>query len=106
MASGAQPGSHITPDALQRALAKHPAPEIHHSDQDVQYAATAYTQALQDVNVQISTANVGQAWQNGYAKRLIRTIKEEEVDLHPSMYTVYHKSGPQERSLSDRLLGP
>jgi transposase InsO family protein len=24
---------------------------------------------------------VGQAWQNGYAERLMRTIKEEEVDL-------------------------
>ena len=67
--------------ALQRALARHPAPEIHHSDQGVQYAAIAYTQALQDVNVQISMAEVGEAWQNGYAERLIRTIKEEEVDL-------------------------
>ena len=71
----------LTLTALQRALAKHPAPEIHHSDQGVQYAATAYTQALQDVNVQISMADVGEAWQNGYAERLIRTIKEEEVDL-------------------------
>ena len=26
-------------------------------------------------------AEVGQAWQNGYAERLIRTIKEEEIDL-------------------------
>jgi len=71
----------LTLTALQRALAKHPAPQIHHSDQGVQYAATAYTQALQDVNVQISMADVGEAWQNGYAERLIRTIKEEEVDL-------------------------
>ena len=71
----------LTLTALERALAKHPAPEIHHSDQGVQYAATAYTQALQDVNVQISMADVGEAWQNGYAERLIRTIKEEEVDL-------------------------
>jgi len=71
----------LTLTALHRALAKHPAPEIHHSDQGVQYAATAYTQVLRDVNVQISMADVGQAWQNGYAERLIRTIKEEEVDL-------------------------
>lgn len=71
----------LTLTALQRALAKHSAPEIHHSDQGVQYAATAYTQALQDVNVQISMADVGAAWQNGYAERLIRTVKEEEVDL-------------------------
>jgi len=71
----------LTLTALQRALAKHSAPGIHHSDQGVQYAAIAYTQALQDVNVQISMADVGQAWQNGYVERLIRTIKEEEVDL-------------------------
>ena len=71
----------LTLTALRRALAKHPAPEIHHSDQGVQYAATAYTQALQDVKVKISMADVGEAWQNGYAERLIRTIKEEEVDL-------------------------
>jgi len=32
-------------------------------------------------------AEVGEAWQNGYAERLVRTIKEEEVDL--SEYTDY-----------------
>ena len=67
--------------ALQQGLAHHQAPEIHHSDQGVQYACTGYTQVLQDANVQISMAEVGEAWQNGYAERLMRTIKEEEVDL-------------------------
>jgi len=52
----------LTLTALQRALAKR-TPEIHHSDQGVQYAATAYTQALQEANVQISMAEVGKAWQ-------------------------------------------
>ena len=70
----------LTLTALRRALAHH-TPEIHHSDQGVQYAATAYTQLLLEAGVQISMAEVGQAWQNGYAERLIRTIKEEEVDL-------------------------
>jgi hypothetical protein len=27
------------------------------------------------------TGEVGQAWQNGYAERLMRTIKEKGVDL-------------------------
>ena len=36
---------------------------------------------LQDANVQISMTETGEAWQNGYAERFIRTIKEEEVDL-------------------------
>ena len=71
----------LTLTALQQALTKYPAPEIHHSDQGVQYAATAYTQTLEDVNVQISMADVGKAWQNGYAEHLMKTIKEDEVDL-------------------------
>lgn len=70
--------------ALQRALAQH-APEIHHSDQGVQYAATAYTQTLEEAGAQISMAEVGAAWQNGYAERLMRTIKEEEVQLSEYM---------------------
>jgi putative transposase len=78
----------LTLTGLRRALDKHPAPEIHHSDQGVQYAATAYTQVLQEAHVQISMADQGEAWQNGYAERLIRTIKEEEVDL--SEYLDYH----------------
>ena len=36
---------------------------------------------LHAANVQISMADAGEAWQNGYAERLLRTIKEEEVDL-------------------------
>jgi putative transposase len=70
----------LTLCALERALVAH-TPEIHHSDLGVQYAAIAYTTRLQDAGVLISMAEVGAAWQNGYAERLIRTIKEEEVDL-------------------------
>ena len=63
--------------------------------QGIQYAATAYTQVLQDVNVQISMADVGEAWQNGYAERLIRTIKEEQVDLaeYLDYHDAYHQIG-------------
>jgi transposase InsO family protein len=70
----------LTLVALRRAIACS-VPEIHHSDQGVQYASTAYVQMLLEAGVHISMAEVGQAWQNGYAERLIRTIKEEEVDL-------------------------
>ena len=70
----------LTMIALDRALAEH-RPEIHHSDQGIQYAATAYIRMLRAVDAEISMAECGQAWQNGYAERLIRTIKEEEVDL-------------------------
>ena len=70
----------LTLIALDRALAEHK-PEIHHSDQGIQYAATLYIDMLRAVDAAISMAESGQAWQNGYAERLIRTIKEEEVDL-------------------------
>lgn len=75
----------LTLIALERAFdpCHHPRrhPEIHHSDQGVQYAATAYTELLKKKGVKTSMAEVGHAEQNGYAERLMRTIKEEEVDL-------------------------
>ena len=89
----------LTVTALRRALTAHSAPDIHHSDQGIQYAATAYTQVLQDADVQISMADRGEAWQNGYAERLIRTIKEEEVDL--SEYLDYHDAYQQIRRFLD-----
>lgn len=84
----------LTRMALERALVKH-TPEIHHSDQGVQYAATGYVTRLQDLKVQISMAEIGQAWQNGYAERLIRTIKEEEVKLsdYRDFHDAYHQIG-------------
>jgi putative transposase len=70
----------LTLAALDKALADR-TPEIHHSDQGVQYAATAYVQRLQAQQVAISMAAVGEPRENGYAERLMRTLKEEEVDL-------------------------
>ena len=65
--------------ALRRAF-EGGRPEIHHSDQGVQYAATAYADLLKSREVELSMANVGEPKENGYAKRLMRTFKEE-VDL-------------------------
>lgn len=70
----------LTLTALRRALLKG-RPQIHHSDQGVQYAAGGYVELLRAYQVRISMAEVGAAWQNGYAERLMRTIKEEEVQL-------------------------
>ncbi len=72
--------SDLTLMALQRALSLC-IPEIHHSDQGVQYAAEAYTDLLKRYDIQISMAAQGKPEENGYAERLMRTIKEEEVDL-------------------------
>jgi transposase InsO family protein len=73
-------GQELTLVALERALVHH-RPQIHHSDQGIQYAAPTYIQRLQQASVAISMAAVGEPRQNGYAERLIRTIKEEEVAL-------------------------
>jgi putative transposase len=70
----------LTLTALQRPLSDH-RPMVHHSDQGIPYAAAAYVEMLEDQGILIIMADVGAAWQNGYAERLIRTIKEEAVDL-------------------------
>lgn len=67
--------------ALVRAL-RSATPEIHHSDQGVQYAADGYTELLRTAGVQISMSAQGQPTENAYAERFMRTLKEEEVYLH------------------------
>jgi putative transposase len=67
-------------EALRMGLAQQ-VPQIHHSDQGIQYAAHAYTDLLKAHQIYISMAAVGKAEENGYAERFMRTLKEEEVDL-------------------------
>lgn len=78
-------GRHLTEElpkaALVRALASG-CPEIHHSDQGVQYAANGYVALLNNAGVQISMAAQGQPTQNAYAERFMHTLKDEEVYLH------------------------
>jgi transposase InsO family protein len=81
----------LTLTALRRALAQH-RPEIHHSAQGVQYAATAYIHRLQAHGIQISMAALSEATEHGYAERLMRTIQEEEVTLHD--YADFHEAYP------------
>ena len=64
-------------DALHQSV-----PEIHHSDQGVQYLSKAYLSVLKAHDIQISIARRERPWENGYAERLIRTLKEEEVHLN------------------------
>ena len=64
-------------EALHRSV-----PEIHHSDQGVQYLSNAYISTLKRHDIEISVARRGCPWENGYAERLIRTLKEEEVHLN------------------------
>jgi transposase InsO family protein len=66
----------LTLEALQRAL-RLGKPEIHHSDQGRTYASNLYTKRL--AGIALSMAAVGRAWENGYAERLNRTFREEEI---------------------------
>ena len=71
----------LTLKPLEAAL-EQSVPAIHHSDQGVQYLSTAYISTLQAQGVEISVARRDCPWENGYAERLIRTLKEEEVALN------------------------
>ncbi len=86
MIRGWQVGPHLntslTLKPLQEALLESGSPEIHHSDQGAQYLSNAYLSTLKAHGIEISLARRGRPWENGYAERLIRTLKEEEVHLN------------------------
>jgi transposase InsO family protein len=73
----------LTLQALDRALAHRPVPPglIHHSDQGVQYAATAYVERLAAHGIAISMAATGNPYQNAQAESFFKTLKREEVYL-------------------------
>ena len=74
----------LTLKPLQHTL-QQSVPEIHHSDQGVQYLSSNYIFTLTDYGIKISLAHRRCPWQNGYngyAERLIQTLKEEEVHLN------------------------
>ena len=67
----------LTKEALAMALLGG-TPEIHHSDQGKTYAAGDYVDLLPET-VRISMAAAGRAWENGFAERLNRTFREQEI---------------------------
>ena len=80
-----QLGPHLSQSLTLKPLKEafcHSVPEIHHSDQGVPYLSKAYVATLEEHGVEISVARRGRPWENGYAERLIRTLKEEEVDIN------------------------
>ena len=46
------------------------------------FQVLTYITTLQEHGVEISVAQRGRPWENGYAERLIRTLKEEEVNIN------------------------
>lgn len=59
-----------------------PAGLIHHSDRGVQYAATDYTQLLDDHQIRISMSRKGNPYDNAQCERFMKTLKYEEVYLN------------------------
>ena len=84
MIRGWQVSQHLTQPLtlkpLQQAL-RRSVPEIHHSDQGVQYLSSAYISTLTRHGIKISVASRGCPWENGYAQRLIRTLKFQRQNL-------------------------
>jgi len=54
---------------------------VHHSDQGVQYASSAYTEVLKERGIRISMSRRGNAYDNAKAESFIKTLKYEEVYL-------------------------
>ena len=69
----------LTLAALRMGLGLGRSPEIHHSDHGTNYASDAYTSVLIGRSIDVSMAAIGTPEENGYAERLNRTVKEEEV---------------------------
>ena len=73
----------LTLQALDRALATREvgAGLVHHSDQGVQYAATAYVDRLQQRGIAISMSAKGNPYDNAKAESFFKTLKQEEIYL-------------------------
>lgn len=68
--------------ALKMALESRrwrPGQLVHHSDRGVHYAASAYTDLLEEREILISMSRKGNPYDNAKAERFMRTLKEEEV---------------------------
>jgi putative transposase len=85
-------------EALERAL-KVSIPEIHNSDQGVQFTSNEYVNILKrNKNTRISMDHKGRCFDNIFTERLWRTIKYEEVYLKE-----YDSPREARRSLSEYI---
>ncbi len=70
-------------ELLEDTIAKYGAPEIHNSDQGVQYTSTQYIEVLNEHGIQISMDGKGRALDNIYIERFWKSIKYEKIYLNP-----------------------
>ena len=76
-------GAELALEALAMALATRQVGPglVHHSDQGVQYASSAYTELLKERGIRISMSRRGNAYDNAKAESFMKTLKYEEVYL-------------------------
>ena len=94
----------LTLKPLQEARFESGSPEIHHSDQGAQYLSSAYLSTLKADGIQISLAHRGRPWENGYAERLIRTLKAEEGS--PQCLRGYYRGSRTHRAVYHTGVSP
>jgi len=70
-------------EALQEALGRFGAPEIFNTDQGAQFTASEFTDVLLARAIKISMDGRGRYIDNIFVERLWRSLKYEEVYLHP-----------------------
>jgi len=69
----------LVKEALTKALLTGHIPDIHHSDQGVQYKSNDYASKLLELGVKLSMAGKGRAWENPFAESVIGHLKDEEI---------------------------
>ena len=70
-------------EALEEALARHGRPEVFNTDQGVQFTSDDFTDVLKDHGIRISMDGKGRWLDNVFVERLWRSLKYEEVYIHP-----------------------
>jgi len=70
-------------EALEEALERFGAPEIFNTDQGSQFTSSDFTDVLLDREIKISMDGRGRYIDNIFVERLWRSLKYEEVYLHP-----------------------
>ena len=70
-------------EALRDALTRFGRPTIFNTDQGSQFTAGDFTRALRDREIKISMDGKGRYLDNIFVERLWRSLKYEEIYLHP-----------------------
>ena len=91
-------------EALRDALTRFGRPTIFNTDQGSQFTAGDFTRALRDREIKISMDGKGRYLDNIFVERLWRSLKSEEIYLHPydSLTEAREESGATSASTMTR----